>query len=65
MTEEELRSRIESHLVNYDELVADDFDSYFIDRAKKLLDLIEKAMGKKVADRGAENTIDQFGSSLE
>ena len=65
LTEEELRSRIESHLVNYDELVADDFDSYFIDRAKKLLDLIEKAMGKKVADRGAENTIDQFGSSLE
>ncbi len=65
LKEEELRSRIESHLVNYDELVADDFDSYFIDRAKKLLDLIEKAMGKKVADRGAENTIDQFGSSLE
>ena len=64
LTEEELRSRIESHLVDYDTFVADDFDSYFIDRAKKLLDLIENAMGKKVADRGAENTIEQFGASL-
>ena len=65
LTEEDLRSRIESHLVNYDKLVSDDFDAYFVERAKKLLDLIEKAMGKKVADRGAENTINQFGSSLE
>ena len=65
LTEEELRSRIESHLVNYDALVADDFDTYFIDRAKMLLDLIEKAMGKKVADRNADNTIEQFGTSLE
>ena len=59
-----LKSRIESHLVNYEALIADDFDTYFIDRAKKLLDLIERAMGKKVADRNSENTIDQFGSSL-
>ena len=41
------------------------YEHKLIERAKKLLDLIEKAMGKKVADRGAENTINQFGSSLE
>ena len=64
MTEEQLKERIESHLVAYDALVADDFDTYFVDRAKKLLDLIENAMGKKVADRNAENTIEQFGESL-
>lgn len=65
LTQEDLRSRVESHLVDYDALVADDFNTYFIDRAKKLLDLIEKAMGKQVADRNAENTIEQFGVSLE
>ncbi len=64
LTEETLRERIESHLVNYNALIADDFDAYFVDRAKKMLDLIESAMGKKVADRGAENTIEQFGASL-
>lgn len=65
ITEAELRERIESHFINYDYLKSDDFDAYFIDRAKKLLNLIEKAMGKRVADRGAELTIKQFGSSLE
>ncbi len=64
LTEDELRARIESHLIDYPAFVADDFDTYFISRAKKLLDLIEKAMGKKVADRNAENTVEQFGSSL-
>lgn len=65
LTEDELRERIESHKINYDALIADDFDTYFIDRAKAILDLIESAMGKRVADRGAENTIDNFGASLE
>ena len=64
LTEEELKARIESHCINYDALVSDDFDTYFIDRAKKLLNLIESAMGKPVADRSAEITIEQFGASL-
>lgn len=64
MTEDDLKQRIESHCVNYEMLVADDFDAYFIDRAKKLLSLIEKAMGKPVSDRNAETTIEQFGASL-
>ena len=65
LTEETLRTRIKSHLINYDALVSDDFDTYFIDRAKALLTLIEKAMEKPVSDRGAETTIEQFGVSLE
>ncbi|MBP3593046.1 MAG: DUF262 domain-containing protein [Lachnospiraceae bacterium] len=65
LSEDDLRDRIESHKVNYDALVADDFDTYFIDRAKELLNLIEMAMGKPVADRDAETTIEQFGMSLK
>ena len=64
LTEEELQDRIESHLIDYTALVADDFDAYFIDRAKKLLGLIEKAMGKQVSDKDSEATIEQFGTSL-
>ena len=64
LTENQLKERIESHFVDYSLLVADDFDGYFIARAKQLLDLIEAAMRKPVTDRDAENTIDLFGASL-
>ena len=60
----ELRARIESHLIDFDLLQADDFDAYFIDRAKKLLDAIERAMGKAVPDRDSEETIKRFGEAL-
>ena len=64
LTENELKDRIESHMINFEYLKQDDFDNYFIDRAKKLLNLIENAMGKNVSDRGSEDTIEQFGKSL-
>lgn len=64
LTEEQLKERVESHFIDYDYLKANDFNSYFIERAKRLLDLIEKAMGKPVTDRDAEITIEQFGESL-
>ncbi len=64
LTEEVLAERIESHGIDYQMLIADDFDAYFADRAKKLLDLIEKAMEKPVSDREAENTVKQFGTKL-
>lgn len=62
--EEQLRRRIESHLIDYDAFVRDDFDAYFVDRARKLLAVIEGAMGKAVADRGSEQTVQGFGRSL-
>ena len=65
LTEQELQERIESHLIDYASLSADDFDTYFINRAKALLLLIEKAMGKTVSDRNSDATIEQFGASLE
>lgn len=64
LTEEELQERIESHFINYSALSFDDFDTYFIDRAKSLLKLIEAAMGKQVSDKDADATIEQFGESL-
>lgn len=63
--ENQLKQRIESHFINYNALSTDNFDVYFVDRAKKLLSIIEDAMGKKVADRGSEQTINAFGCSLE
>ena len=63
--EAELRFRIESHLVNYDYLIADDFDHYFIARTKAILKVIEAAMGKTIADKGSEQTIKEYGCSLE
>ena len=65
LTELELKGRIESHLINYKSLATDDFDTYFIDRAKKILDLIEIAMNKPVSDRNAEITVQQFGAALK
>ena len=65
INEAELRFRIESHLVNYDYLIADNFDHYFIARAKAILKVIEAAMGKTIADKGSEQTIKEYGCSLE
>ena len=64
LTEDQLKDRVESHFIDYNRLKANDFDTYFILRAKSLINLIEKAMGKPVTDRDAENTIEQFGKSL-
>ena len=61
----QLCQRIESHLINFDAFITDDFDLYFIERAKRLLSVIESAMGKIVADKSSEQTIQQFGCSLE
>ena len=64
LTEDVLKGRIESHCIDYKALITDDFHAYFIDRAKKLLGLIEKAMGKPVSDRDADTTVEQFGEKL-
>ncbi len=63
--ETELRTRVESHLVNYDFFIADDFDNYFIARAKSIMKVIEAAMEKTIADKGSEQTINLYGVSLE
>lgn len=61
---DELRRRVESHLIDYDALAADDFDAFFLDRAMRLLDVIERAMGKEVPDRASDETVAAFGRAL-
>ena len=63
--EGQLRLRVESHLVNYDEFIQDDFDGYFIDRAKAIMKVIEDTMEKTISDKGSEQTINNYGVSLE
>jgi len=64
LSEDLVKNAIESHKVNYDYLVADDFDAYFIERAKQLLNRIEKATGKAISGRDSEETINEYGQSL-
>ena len=49
----------------YDRFIVDDFDGYFVARAKALMKVIETAMGKRIADKGSEQTINLYGVSLE
>ena len=59
------RIRVESHLVNYEAFIHDDFDTYFVDRAKAIMKVIENAMGKMIADKGSEQTVRLYGTSLD
>lgn len=59
-----IQEAIESHKVNYIYLSSDDFDAYFIDRAIKLLNRVDKATGKVVTGRDSQETVDAYGVSL-
>lgn len=65
INEDELKSRVESHLINYELFIKDDFNNYFVDRAKAILRVIEEAMGKSIADKSSEQTIKLYGCKLE
>lgn len=64
LSDEQVVSAITSHKVDYDLLATDNFDAYFVDRAIKLLNRIEKATGKSIAGRDSEETIKEFGQAL-
>ena len=64
LDEETIVSAISSHKVNYEYLSKNMFDEYFVDRAKRLLDRIEVAMGKNISGRDSEETIKEFGVKL-
>lgn len=61
---EGLRTRLEADLIDFEAFMRDDFDGYFAERARRILRLIESAMGKRVTDRGSEETVRMFGESL-
>lgn len=55
---------ISGHLINCNLLFSDNFDEFIIDRAKRILNVIEKATGKTISDRDSEETIKFYGASL-
>jgi len=64
LTYDQQNEILESHLINPSHLREDDFDNFLIDRASRLLNLIEKAIGKTISGRDSEEVISNFGSSL-
>ncbi len=64
LTDIQMKDAISSHKIDFDLLKADNFDGFIIDRAIKLLDRIEVAMGKSIPGRDSEDTIKAFGGSL-
>ncbi len=64
LSDELIIQALESHKINSSLLMADAFDDYFVDRAKQILDRIEKAIGKSISGRDSEETIREFGKSL-
>ena len=64
VNKEELDKHLSSHLINIEYIRADNFDDYFADRAKAILDLISESMGKTIANRDSEEIVSVFGKSL-
>ena len=64
ITEEKIDTAWESHNINPALLKSDSFNAFIVDRAKRLLNLIEQAMGKAVSGRESESTIQNFGEPL-
>lgn len=60
----ELDRFVSTHKIDVSMLRQDDFQGFFINRAKDLLDLIGSAMGKPVLNRDSEDVIQSYGSSL-
>lgn len=59
-----LNNCLSSHLIDPELLRHDDFTQFIRDRAGKLLDRIEKAMGKSCTGRTSEETVMAFGGEL-
>lgn len=55
---------ITSHKIDITSIRTDDFDGFFVNRAKALLDLISSAMGKTISNRDSDETIAAFGDKL-
>ena len=60
----ELDNFVSTHKIDVSALRQDDFQGFFLNRAKSLLDLISSAMGKPVSNRDSEDVIESYGTSL-
>jgi hypothetical protein len=62
---EKLNQNIRTHLIDVEYLRSDDFEHYFIERAKALLNLISTAMNKPISNLDGEDVIKEFGQALQ
>lgn len=61
---DELDGYVESHWIDHHLLRADDFQSFIIDRAKKLLLAIENATGRTISGKDSDEVQQTFGATL-
>jgi hypothetical protein len=64
VSNKKLDTILKSHKIAPNLLRSDDFTGFLRDRATRLLDLIEEAMGKKVSGRDSEEVVAAFGGPL-
>ena len=61
---EDLDKFFKRHLIEPPLIRDNDFQLFILDRSKKLLEIIENAMGKTVAGKDSDEVINSFGGSL-
>lgn len=59
-----LDENLQSHVIDVASLRTDDFQAFFICRAKALLKLIGNAMGKQITDLDSTDVVQAFGTAL-
>lgn len=64
LTKEEILSFVNTHFINTEMLINNNFEEFIINRAIKLLDAIESVTGKKITDRTSEEVVNYFGQEL-
>ena len=64
VSQQELDARLKSHLIDPELLKADNFNDFIADRARAILDMLEKAFGKQISGRDSGETKAAFGREL-
>ena len=59
-----LRDYLADHWIDMDDCRTDDFDRFIVNRARKILDAIEKATGKRISGRASDEVKQAFGNHL-
>lgn len=60
----DLRDFLTSHWIDMDDCMADNFEQFIINRAKKILDAISSATGKPISGRDSDEVKQKFGGFI-
>ncbi|MGN0193878.1 MAG: DUF262 domain-containing protein [Pseudoramibacter sp.] len=64
VSSDDLNDYVETHWIDHNLLRNDNFLDFIVDRAKKLLNAIEAATGRKISGRDSDEVKQDFGASL-